>query len=527
MVEVLDQRMNDHNFISIIFAILPIIVIFILLAFRHTPADIAGFIGWVVTVIIAWWFFNTSFQVILLSSLGGIIASLPIALVVATSIFQVSIMQETGAIARIVALIKTISPRDKIVQIMIINVGFGTLLTALGAVPVSILPPIMLSLGYSSFVAIALPAIGYDALTTYALLGVPVVVFSNIVGLSVKDVGMYFARYMPVISSCIALGMLWIVGGWKMVSKGAIPAVLAGLTAGFICIGMNKLGLITVTGIAAGTGVILVMLLYLLIIRKPIQDRKKMDEADIIAEKRMTLFAAISPWVILIILSLLINTPFLPFFDLTFTQISMPVEIIPGSPEKIRLLWQAYFWITISTLISLPIMRTSSTQLKNGFKTWLKRAPRPVFSAAIFFAIAYLYNQSGKDAVWHLVDQNRNMISLLATSAASTFDRFYPLISPYLGLFAGFISGSETSAIVMLTNLHLSTAEKIGAIGLVIAAASGIGGGLASVISPAKLQNAAASIDRIGDETQVIRTTAVIALIITAVCALMTLIWAY
>jgi lactate permease len=76
----------------------------------------------------------------------------------------------------------------------------------------------------------------------------------------------------------------------------------------------------------------------------------------------------------------------------------------------------------------------------------------------------------------------------------------------------------------MLTNLHLSTAEEIGAIGLIIAAASGIGGGLASAISPAKLQNAAASIDRIGEETQVIRTTIIISLVITAVCALMALI---
>jgi lactate permease len=145
--------MKENNIFLILIAITPVIVIFILLAFRRTPADIAGLIGWLVTVFIAWLFFNTSTNVIILSSLGGIIASLPIALVVATSIFQVTIMQETGAIARIVALIKTISPTDRIVQIMIVNVGFGTLLTALGAVPVSILPPIMLSLGYSSFIA--------------------------------------------------------------------------------------------------------------------------------------------------------------------------------------------------------------------------------------------------------------------------------------------------------------------------------------------------------------------------------------
>jgi len=78
-----------------------------------------------------------------------------------------------------------------------------------------------------------------------------------------------------------------------------------------------------------------------------------------------------------------------------------------------------------------------------------------------------------------------------------------------------------------LTGLHLSTAEGIGAAGLLVAAASGIGGGLASVISPAKLQNAAASIDRIGEEAQVIPTTFAISLVITGVCALMALLWAF
>ena len=54
---------------------------------------------------------------------------------------------------------------------------------------------------------------------------------------------------------------------------------------------------------------------------------------------------------------------------------------------------------------------------------------------------------------------------------------------------------------------------------------SGIGGGLASVISPAKLQNAAAVIDKIGMESQVIRATAVIALLMVLAVALMTFVF--
>jgi lactate permease len=54
-----------------------------------------------------------------------------------------------------------------------------------------------------------------------------------------------------------------------------------------------------------------------------------------------------------------------------------------------------------------------------------------------------------------------------------------------------------------------------------------LGIGLTSVISPAKLQNASASIDRIGEEARVIRTTFGVSLVITAVCTALTLLWAY
>ncbi|MRR09432.1 L-lactate permease, partial [bacterium] len=219
--------------------------------------------------------------------------------------------------------------------------------------------------------------------------------------------------------------------------------------------------------------------------------------------------------------------PALPLFDLVFRKWEMPVAIIPGAPEKVRLLWQAYFWILASTALALPFLRPTKQQLATSLAKWLKRAPRPMLASAVFFAIAYVINHSGKGADWALADPSRNMVVVLASGSAWLFGRLYPLIAPFLGLLAGFISGSEASAIAMLTKLHLSTAEKIGAAGVLVAAASGIGGGLASVISPAKLQNAAAAIDRIGEESKVLRVTFVISIAITAVCALMTLLWAY
>jgi lactate permease len=343
----------------------------------------------------------------------------------------------------------------------------------------------------------------------------------------VAEVGGYFARFMPAISTCIALGMLYIVGRWRMVGRGLLPALLAGLTAGFVAIGMNALGMVTLTGIAAGLAVIGVMLAYLKLTGRRVIDRGALAESDLEAERELSLGAALSPWIILTAVSLLVNAPFLPFFGLAFTQWAMPVEIVPGAPEKVRLFWQAYFWILVSTLLALPFLNPSRQQIGTSLRKWLRRAPRPALAAAIFFAIAFVINHSGKGLDWALADPSLNMVQVLAGAAALGLGRLYPLIAPFLGLLGGFISGSEASSIAMLTALHLSTAERIGAAGLLVAAASGIGGGLASVISPAKLQNAAASIDCIGDEAQVIRTTFVIALAITAVCAVMAMVWAF
>jgi lactate permease len=64
---------------------------------------------------------------------------------------------------------------------------------------------------------------------------------------------------------------------------------------------------------------------------------------------------------------------------------------------------------------------------------------------------------------------------------------------------------------------------------IIVTAGLAFGGGLASVVSPAKLQNAAASIDRIGEESSVIRIAFVFSLILTLITSVFVviLLWAH
>jgi lactate permease len=115
-----------------------------------------------------------------------------------------------------------------------------------------------------------------------------------------------------------------------------------------------------------------------------------------------------------------------------------------------------------------------------------------------------------------------SMVKVLADYSAQFFHQAYGGAVAFIGLFGGFITGSEASTNAMFAKYTLTTARELGmpVEGLIIITAGlAFGGGLASVISPAKLQNAAASIDKIGEEGKVIRVAFVFSLLLTIVTA--------
>lgn len=515
---------------SVVLTLLPIAAILVLMAWKQVAADISGMAGWLLTLVIAFLFFKTSLDVGLRSSLAGLISSFPVSLMVATSIFQITFMEASGALRRVSVFVKTLSPGDQAVQLMLIGVGAGTLLVAVGATPVSILPPILLALGYSSFAAVALPALGFDALCTFSLLGAPLVVYSDLTGTPLVQAAQVFARFLPLVSLLVGFSVLWVAGGFRLVRQGSIPCIIAGVTNGGVAVAMSYLpglkGGVVLIGVVAGICTFLVMLLYLKIRGKPIIDRSGLSPEELAIERELSLGAALSPWIILIALSFIVNF-YPPFFRLLFENLAMPVSVIPGQVIYTRMLWNAYTWVLISTVLAFAFLKPTGRAIRHTLAWWLRRAPRPVLSAAVFFAIAFVMNNSGMQnvgGVWKIADQGSNMIWVLARGSALVFGSCYPFVSAFTGLFGGLISGSEASTIAMFTKYHLLTSRMLGVDPLAVTAATAVGGGLASVISPAKLQNAAATIDALGIESRVIRTAFLVSVLLTVAAGLIALV---
>ncbi len=512
--------------------LLPILVILIMLIVLKKPADISGIVGWLVISAVAVIFFQTSFEVVIRSTLAGFIKSFSVSLIVATSLLQMAYIEKTGALRRIIIFIKTLASENRAVQIMMINIGFGTLMVSVGATPVSLLPPILIAMGYSTYVAIALPAIGYDALCTYSLLGAPIVVFvdlaNNFLGkgneITLAQAGSVFYMFLPIVSTLIGLCMLWIVDKWKGIREGWLPCLISGIVIGIVSYFTNKVeNLVVLTGILCGIAVIIAMVIYLLATGKKVIDKSRLTSEERAYEKAYPLWKAVMPWAILIVVILALNLP-KPVFDTLYRTLTLPIRGISadGAGIPTRALWNAYTWILVSLLLAIPFMRPTAKQLKETVKVWWKRAPRPVFSAAIFFSIGEIMNMSGFSMAEGKFATS-SMVKALADASAQFFHNAYGAIVAFIGLFGGFITGSEASTIAMFSKYTMTTATGLnwGLQGLLIATAGlAFGGGLASIISPAKLQNAAASIDKLGEENKVIRIAFVFSLILTGVTSL-------
>ncbi|HMN01228.1 MAG TPA: L-lactate permease [Geobacter anodireducens] len=456
--------------LPLLLTLLPIVVILVMLLVFRKAADVSGIIGWFAISVVAWLGFQTTPEVIIRSTAAGFIRSFSVSLIVATSLLQMALMEKTGALRRITIFIRTIASDNRAVQIMMINIGFGTLMVAVGATPVSILPPILLAMGYSTYVAIALPAIGYDSLCTYALLGAPIVVFVDLANsflgkgneIALHQAGMVFYMFLPVVSTMIGFCMLWIVGKWQAIREGWLPCLLTGAVIGVVARFTNQYdNLVVLTGVLCGIAVIAAMAAYLVVTGGKVIDRSLLSAEEREFAAAMPLWRAFMPWTLLVILILVLNVP-QDLFSWLYRTMKLPITGLTadGKPLDTRALWQAYTWILVSTILAVPFLKPTGEQLRETLRVWARRAPRPVFAAAVFFAIGEIMNMAGYDmAADRFVVPS--MVKVLADSSALAFQGMYGEVVAFIGLFGGFITGSEASTIAMFAKYTMTTAKNL------------------------------------------------------------------
>lgn len=508
---------------SFILAILPILVIFVGLVVFKQSGTLMALVGWVLTVVIAVLFFSTPPAIALLATANGILASFGISLMVLFTILQVTMMDVTGAIDSISEYIRLVAA-ERYEQVMLLNVGLGSFLVSIGATPVTMLPPIMLALGFSPVAAVALPCLGYDPLTSFSLLAVPITLPAAVFNIDLAALGSRISLFLPVISTGFAFGMLYIADGLNGVRKGLVPGLVAGLTLGLAAILFVRVlptSAIGLVGVLSGLVTIAVLLLLRVVQGKPIAARRVDMPSGL-----MPIGLAALPWVLLVVCCVAIS---IPAAAAGLHALLGPLQVVPIVADRsidLKLLNQAYTWVLVSTLLAAPFMVHGRVQARTIVVTWVRRAWAPTVAAAIFFAIAYVMDWSGQSVIGGALTfapgtADVNMNAVIGLTLALVFGVAFPAVSPLLGLFGAFVSGSEASSNVMFHGILKRATGVLDLDFIKVYAAHAVAGGIASGVAPAKIINAAAVIDRAGIEGEVIRRCAPIAIALTLVTGAM------
>jgi lactate permease len=521
-VLVLAGALVNLRFVLAIFAL---IVVFVgIVEFRQSGATMA-IVGLAVALILAVGFFETNPIVAVGAAIYGIFKSFGITISVLATMLMIFIMREVGALDRISAAVKA-AATTKEQQALFLGVGFGSLATSLGVVTPALFPPLLVAMGFSPFAAIAISVLGYNATTSYALLSVPLSLPADIFKLNIFQLAYKVNIFLPVVAVLVSIAMLWIVGRKSSVARGIVPAILAGLSIGLSCLAFGLLQVpIMLIGVLAG--LVSMGVLYLLrnLAAKPTGTLEPIDRKETIR--------ALSPWLILIVLALAVSIPQVTTY---LKNIDGPAFWIFNNPMDFDVFAQVYTWIFAATILSLPILKPTRAQLAKTVNLWLRRIWQPFIAYSLFFGVAYVMAWSAMDVSNGKIVPTAefaamNMNNVFGLTLAAVFGSMFVIVAPWLGVFGAVVGGSEASSNVMFYPIQHTAVEGIGLTGaggnssafMTIYGSHANGGGIASAITPSKINNAAATIGADAKlESEIMRSHVPIVIVITFIVGLLT-----
>jgi len=513
-------------------AFYPLLVILVGVAFLRQSGLTMALVGLLISVLSAIFLFGTSIEVALKASIYGFLKSFGISISVIATMLMIFVMQETGTLHVVSKVIKS-QVKGTEIQALYIGIGFGTFLTSLGVVTPALFPPLLVTMGFTPVSAVAIAVLGYDPTTSFSLLSIPITLPAQIGGLNVYEFAFKISIFLPIVSTGFAFAILWLTGGKESMRKGAVPAVICSLALAFTCLGATSLDYFTgveyiplrIVGVIAGLFAMASLLVYQKLNSPLITEKSKTDYP---ATK--DIFRAFSPWIILSLLAIIISIPSINIWLSNLFGSAEKIPIFANQIVDLDIPSQIYTWIFLSILLSLFTLKPSKNQVKKAFNSWTKRAVGPFFTYSLYFSISFVMAFSAMEIInGNLSPSNLynelNMNVILGSTLAVVFGAGYIFVAASLGLFGAIVGGSETSSNILFLNIQKTATSKLGLEQefMTIYGSHAVAGGIASAVTPAKINNAVATIEA-GKETEslLMRKHLVIAILLTIATGIFT-----
>jgi len=520
------------NILTWLLAFLPIAVVLVLMVGLRWGGKEAGPVGWVVAMVVAWLAFGAGPELLLLSQLRGYLLTLYVLYIIWMALVLYRVVDEAGAIAVIGRGIARLTA-EPTMQLLLLAWAFSAFLQGVAGfgVPIAVVAPLLIGLGFRPVVAVAAVAIGHSWSVTFGDIASSFQALMAATGLPGKELAPWSSLFLGVACFGCGIAAVWAFRGRTSLRKGWPALLIMGLVMAGVQAGLATSGLWNLAGFGAGlaglaAGALIARLpRYQVAASAPAEAEGGAGEPAAAGgsgqRKPLSLGLALAPYLLLI---LVVSAAELwPWLHGMLNQIKIQVQFPDvqtsygwvteaGPGRSISVFGHAGALLAYVSLVFFAVYSWTGHYAAGVGRRVVQRTVRSAIPSSI--GIGTMVGMA-------VAMDHAGMTYILAEGLGKAAGSFYPLVAPFIGLLGAFMTGSNTNSNVVFAPLQQQAAQLLGISVAVILAAQTTGGALGSMLAPAKLIVGCSTAGLEGQEGSVLKKTLVPGLIIAAVIGLL------
>ena len=504
------------TFANVALAFLPVAVLLVTILWLRWSASKAGALAWLVAAALALFVFGADERLLAIASSKGLSLSLFVLTIIWTSVLLYNVIERLGGI-QVIGTTMTRLVRDPLAQALVVGWAFSGFMQGIAGfgVPVAVVAPLMVLMGFSPARAAAIVLVGHAWAVTFGSLGSSYYTIQLVTEIDGDVIGPHMAALFSLPTLLTGFAVAHLQGGVPAVRRGAAAILVMGGAMAVTLWATAAAGAPQVASIVAGlvgAGVGWTLSRTTLLAARtdepaPAQSQPGTAGPYPGAERSPSFHLAFLPYYLLIAFSILSQVPAIKSaaadlqwgldYPATVTDLGHSVAA-QDEYARIRLLRHPAPLILISLALTFVVYLMSGRWRRGAAGA----AARTTYAQTVPTSVGIITM-----VMMALVMTDTGMTALLGKTIAEGTGPVFPVFSPYIGVLGTFMTGSNTNSNIMFGALQMETARALDIGSVTVASVQSIGGSLGSSIAPAKVLVGTAIVGLSGREGEVLRRT--------------------
>lgn len=491
--------MNEY-LASFLFAILPLVWLFIALGVVKMKGEIACFIALLATSFLAVLRWDMPFSHLITAILEGVLFALwPILIVIVAAVFTYQVVRHTGALDVIVSALAGIST-DQRVLVLLIGWCFGGFLESIAGfgTPIAIPAGILWGMGMDPFVAAVACIVANIAPTPFGGMSLLTTTLAELTALNSSQLalGILLQLVIPILITPFVMVLIVSQGEkrpFQGMGKIALVAGLSFLLPQFLVLKYMGPELMA-----------LVASLFSLVLTGYVAKRRGdetvspiYDKGDSIQKFQAEHAPAFSGGLLfaclpfgLALLFFLFTTNLFPALSGWLSSVTTQLTVYAGpNPALLKIQWLISPGVLLftATFLGGRIQGVSFSQLFRLLRESICQMIPTILTLVSVVGMAKVISYSG-------------MITSISSVIVWLAGGFYPYFAPVVGALGGFVTGSATSSCVLFGPMQGNAAAALGLSRYTLTSANAVGASIGKVVSPQTLATVTSTTKTRGQE---------------------------